>query len=99
MKSEMRTGHNVCIVGDTVVETLFGNAESVVGEKIRLKNFSCKVIGVLETKGANTFGMDQDDIILVPFSLFQRRISGSDTIPLMMAAVKKTYRWKRQRYR
>lgn len=88
-KSEIRTGQNVCIIGDTVVETLFGNRETVVGEKIRLKNFSCKVIGVLETKGANTFGMDQDDIILVPFSLFQRRISGSDTIPLMMAAVKK----------
>ncbi|MFT7880306.1 MAG: ABC transporter permease [Sulfurimonas sp.] len=88
-KSEIRTGQNVCIIGDTVVETLFGNAETVVGEKIRLKNFSCKVIGLLETKGANTFGMDQDDIILVPFSLFQRRISGSDTIPLMMAAVKK----------
>lgn len=87
-KSELRTGQNVCIVGQTVVKTLFAPSESVVGKRIRLKNFSCEVVGVLETKGANTFGSDQDDMLLVPFSLFQRRISGSDNIHLMMAAVK-----------
>jgi putative ABC transport system permease protein len=88
-KSEIRTGQNVCIIGESVSKALFENASSIIGERVRLKNFSCEVIGRLEAKGANTFGMDQDDIILVPFSLFQRRISGSDTIPLMMAAVKK----------
>ncbi|DAB39629.1 MAG TPA: multidrug ABC transporter substrate-binding protein [Sulfurovum sp. UBA12169] len=87
-KSELRTGQNVCIVGQTVVKTLFAPSESIVGKRIRLKNFSCEVIGVLETKGANTFGSDQDDMLLVPFSLFQRRISGSDNIHLMIAAVK-----------
>ncbi|MDQ1325295.1 MAG: putative transport system permease protein [Campylobacterota bacterium] len=87
-KSELRTGQNVCIVGQTVIKTLFAPSELILGKRIRLKNFSCEVIGILEAKGANTFGSDQDDILLVPFSLFQRRISGSDNIHLMIAAVK-----------
>ncbi|MDD2399966.1 MAG: ABC transporter permease [Sulfurovum sp.] len=87
-KSELRTGQNVCIVGQTVVKTLFSPSETILGKRIRLKNFSCEVIGLLEAKGANTFGSDQDDTLLVPFSLFQRRISGSDNIHLMIAAVK-----------
>lgn len=86
---EIRTGKNVCIVGQTVIKSIFTTPNAlIVGEKIRLKNFSCEIIGTLDSKGANTFGMDQDDIVLVPFALFQRRISGTDTIPLMMAVVK-----------
>jgi putative ABC transport system permease protein len=46
------------------------------------------VVGVLEAKGANTFGMDQDDLVLVPIKMFQRRISGNDNLHLIMAAVK-----------
>lgn len=87
-KSELRTGQNSCIVGETVINKLFASDEPIVGQKIRLKNFSCEVIGVLEAKGANTFGMDEDDLVLVPIKMFQRRISGSDNIHLIMAAVK-----------
>ncbi|MBD3789384.1 MAG: ABC transporter permease [Campylobacterales bacterium] len=87
-KTELRTGQNVCIIGQSVIKNLSVTAESMIGRKIRLKNFSCEVVGVLEAKGANTFGMDQDDVVLVPFTLFQRRIGGSDNIHLMMAAVK-----------
>ena len=87
-KSELRTGHNMCVLGETVVKELFDSGESAVGKKIRLQNFSCEVIGVLEAKGANTFGMDQDDLVLVPIKMFQRRISGNDNIHLIMASVK-----------
>jgi putative ABC transport system permease protein len=87
-QNELRTGQNVCILGESVIKKLSMSPKSMIGNKIRLKNFSCEVIGVLEAKGANTFGHDQDDVVLVPFTLFQRRIGGSDNIHLMMAAVK-----------
>jgi putative ABC transport system permease protein len=87
-KNELRTGQNVCILGESVIKNLSMSPKSIIGNKIRLKNFSCEVIGVLEAKGANTFGHDQDDVVLVPFTLFQRRIGGSDNIHLMMAEVK-----------
>jgi putative ABC transport system permease protein len=86
-KSELRTGQNVCILGQTVINKLIVSDESIIGKKIRLQSFSCQVIGVLKAKGANTFGMDQDDLILVPIKMFQRRISGNDNIHLIMAAV------------
>ncbi|WP_345978732.1 ABC transporter permease [Sulfurimonas sp. HSL3-2] len=86
--SELRTGLGSCIIGKTVVDTLFSQDEDPIGKKIRIQNFSCEVTGVLEAKGANTFGRDQDDIILVPLKLFQRRISGNDNIHLIMASVK-----------
>ncbi|RRS31053.1 MAG: multidrug ABC transporter substrate-binding protein [Epsilonproteobacteria bacterium (ex Lamellibrachia satsuma)] len=88
-KSELRTGQSVCIVGKTVIKKLFAPGEKVLGQKIRLKNFSCIVVGILEEKGANTFGMDQDDLILIPIKMFQRRISGNNNIHMMMASVKK----------
>ncbi|WP_345991577.1 ABC transporter permease [Sulfurimonas sp. HSL-1716] len=88
-KNELRTGVNTCIVGKTVVEKLFPQDQNPLGQKIRIQKFSCEVAGVLDEKGANTFGRDQDDIILVPLKLFQRRISGNDNIHLIMAAVKK----------
>ena len=87
-KSELRTGQNVCILGQTVIKELALSDEPIIGKKIRLQKFSCQVIGVLEAKGANTFGMDQDDLILVPIKMFQRRVSGNDSIHLIMAAVK-----------
>ncbi len=87
-KSELRTGQNTCILGQTVIKELFVSGESAVGKKIRLQNFSCEVVGVLEAKGANTFGMDQDDLVLVPIKMFQRRISGNENIHLIMALVK-----------
>ena len=88
-KSELRAGRNVCIIGQTVYKKLFPSGISPIGKKIRLQNLSCEVIGLLSKKGANTFGRDQDDIVLVPIKMFQRRISGNKNIHLIMAAVKK----------
>lgn len=90
-ESALRVGRSVCILGQTVVDKLFPNGASPVGKKIRLKNFSCSVIGVLAAKGANTFGTDQDDLVLVPIKMFQRRISGNRNIPMILASVKENY--------
>lgn len=87
--NELRSGQSICIIGKTVMKKLFAQGDKVIGKKIRLKSFSCVVIGILKEKGANTFGMDQDDIILVPIKMFQRRISGNNNIHLIMASVKK----------
>lgn len=88
-KSELRSGQSVCILGKTVIDNLFSPGENTLGKKIRLKNFSCEIIGTLEEKGADTFGHDRDDLILVPIKMFQRRISGNKDIHLMMASIKK----------
>jgi len=87
-KSELRTGQNVCILGQSVLKELFLAEEPVIGKKVRLQSFSCEIVGILEAKGANAFGMDQDDLVLVPIKMFQRRISGNDNIHLIMASVK-----------
>ena len=86
--SELRSGLNSCILGKTVVDKLFLKGENPIGKKLRLQKFSCEVVGVLNPKGANTFGMDQDDVILVPLKMFLRRISGNENIHLIMAKVK-----------
>jgi putative ABC transport system permease protein len=73
---ELRTGAAVCIIGETVRKELFG-AQDAIGEFIRLKTLSFKVIGTLGAKGQSSYGSDQDDFILIPLHTFQRRISGN----------------------
>lgn len=90
-KDEIRTGKNVCILGKTAVENLFGKNVSVVGNKIRIKNFTCEVIGVLEEKGANAFGRDQDDVVILPIKTFQRRIAGNKNVSMIAASVKENF--------
>ncbi len=88
-KIDLRAGRDVCILGETTYKKLFPLNISPIGYKIRLQNLSCMVIGLLKKKGANTFGTDQDDIVLTPIKMFERRISGNENIHLIMAAVKK----------
>lgn len=80
---ELQGGKTVCVIGETVRKELFGTFEPV-GELIRLENFSCEIIGLLESKGAAMFGMDQDAIIVTPIKMFQRRISGNQEIGRIM---------------
>jgi len=73
---EVRNASKVCLIGQTLVERLFGT-ESPVGKDIRISNVSLRVIGVLSPKGANMFGNDQDDIVLLPWTTVKYRLSGA----------------------
>ncbi|MGZ6124019.1 MAG: ABC transporter permease, partial [Myxococcales bacterium] len=80
----------VCILGQTVVNKLFIPGNPVLGEQIRVKQVPCKVIGILATKGQSFGGMDQDDVILMPWSTVVRRLIGSqaDTVGQMMISAR-----------
>jgi putative ABC transport system permease protein len=84
--SELRAGAAVCIVGETVRKKLFGGQESL-GGNIRLEKLSCQVIGILNAKGQNTMGMDQDDIVVIPLRTYQRRISGNQDVSMFQVSV------------
>ncbi|TDK43166.1 ABC transporter permease [Antarcticimicrobium luteum] len=84
---EEQGGRAVCLLGETVRQELFGNTDPV-GDKIRMKSISCEVIGVLEAKGASSFGSDQDDIVMMPVRAFHRRIAGSSNVNLIYVAVR-----------
>ena len=70
----------VGLIGQTIVENLFGENEDPIGKTIRVGNMPFKVIGTLKEKGENAMGMDQDDIIIMPYSTVQKRMLGIDFI-------------------
>ncbi|MCD6262215.1 MAG: ABC transporter permease [Deltaproteobacteria bacterium] len=86
-RGELKAGKAVCILGSTVVTKLFGN-EDPIGAVIRLKKLSFRVTGVFQTKGQSTFGRDQDDFILVPLRIYQRRIAGNTKVSSIYVSVK-----------
>ncbi len=71
---ELSGAGKVCLLGQTVVKNLFGEGADPVGQVIRFKKIPFLVIGVLDPKGLNTFGQDQDDLILAPFTTVQKRV-------------------------
>lgn len=73
-EGDIRTSAKVCLIGQTVVDNLFTNGEDPVGQTIRFNKIPFKVIGVLTSKGDNTMGMDQDDLILAPYTTVMKRI-------------------------
>jgi macrolide transport system ATP-binding/permease protein len=74
--SEEKAGAAVCLLGQTVVNNLFGEGQNPVGATIRVKNFPMKVIGVLSVKGQSSYGQDQDDVVIVPFTTAERKVLG-----------------------
>lgn len=76
-EDDVSAGRRVLILGQTVVDNLFPNGDSPVGKNIRVMNMSFKVIGVMEKKGSNSMGQDQDDAILMPYTTVKRAIQRS----------------------
>jgi len=87
LDGELRAGKAVCIIGRTVGDKLFGGSDPL-GQRIRLKRMSCEVIGVLVSKGQSSFGMDQDDTVLVPLRAFQRRIAGNTEVATIFVSAR-----------
>lgn len=85
--SEIRSGKPVCVIGETIRKNLFGAADPI-GEEIRIRTLSCEIVGLLKSKGASTFGSDQDDFVIMPIRTFQRRIAGNLDVSVMMVAVR-----------
>ena len=88
--AEEQAGKSVCIIGNTVRANLFSKGEPV-GERLRIKDVSCEVIGVLATRGQGGFGNDQDDVVIIPLKTALRRFEGSQDIESITVAVDDAY--------
>lgn len=71
---DVQTAAKVCVIGKTVVDNLFPSGENPVGRVIRFQKLPFRVVGVLKSKGYNSMGMDQDDLILAPYTTIQKKI-------------------------
>ncbi len=86
---EEAAGAAVCILGQTVRDRLFGAADPL-GETLRVRGLSCRVIGVLTARGAGSFGQDQDDIVLIPIRTAHRRLQGDTDVSSISIALLKS---------
>ncbi|MBL8139530.1 MAG: ABC transporter permease [Acidobacteria bacterium] len=85
--TEERAGQPVCIIGETVRARLF-ERENPVGSTIRVKQFTCEVIGLLRAKGQASMGRDQDDTVVIPLRTLQRRVTGTQDVNSIMVAAR-----------
>ncbi len=86
--TEQVTGAAVCVIGNTVRRELFGASANPIGQAVRVKGFSCEVIGLLASKGQAAMGMDQDDTIIVPLRTAQRRVTGTTRVNTLLVSMK-----------
>tara|TARA_R110000823_G_C15948462_1_gene501292 strand:+ start:3404 stop:4570 length:1167 start_codon:yes stop_codon:yes gene_type:complete len=84
--AEVQSASKVALIGQTVVDNVFPNGEDPVGKMIRFSNIPFKVIGVLDEKGENTFGQDQDDVVIAPYTTVQKRILAIDHLNQVIAS-------------
>ena len=73
-EQDIKTAAKVCLVGKTVIDQLFSNGENPVGKVIRFGSIPFRIVGVLESKGYNSMGMDQDNLIITPYTTVMKRI-------------------------
>jgi len=89
-REEDAAAAKVCLLGKTVVDKLFVPGAPVIGEQLRVKHVPCKIIGILQAKGQTSWGQDQDDVILMPWSTVVRRLIGtqSDAVGQLMVSAR-----------
>jgi putative ABC transport system permease protein len=85
--AEERAGRAACVIGATVRKQLFGT-QNPIGSEIRIKRFSCEVVGLLKARGQGSFGMDADDTIVMPLRAVQRRLRGNDDVSTLQVKVR-----------
>ena len=73
-EEDIRTAAKVCVIGSTIVENLFPDGTDPIGKVIRFSQVPLRIVGVLESKGYNSMGMDQDDVVLAPYSTVMKRL-------------------------
>lgn len=83
---DIKRAAKVCIVGQTIVDNLFPDGEEPVGKVIRFNSIPFTIIGVLESKGYNSMGQDQDDIVLAPYTTVMKRVLAIDYIQGIFAS-------------
>jgi putative ABC transport system permease protein len=90
-ESDVKAATKVMVLGTTVAQNLFGNADPV-GEIVRLKGIPFRVIGVLDRKGGSMMGSDQDDLVCVPYTTAQKRLMGITNIQIIMVSAVSPHR-------
>jgi putative ABC transport system permease protein len=83
---EQRAGAAVCALGSTVARALFGNRDAL-GERLRIKQFSCVIVALLAAKGQGAMGNDQDDLVLLPLHTLQRRVTGNQRVNTLLISM------------
>jgi putative ABC transport system permease protein len=82
---DVKAATKVCVLGKTVAEKLFGT-QNPVGQILRVKRIPFRIIGVLTEKGQTTFGQDQDDTVIIPYTTAQKRLMGITYLSMIMAS-------------
>ena len=85
-EDELRVGAAVCLIGETIRRELYGQGDPV-GERLRVKAFSCEIVGLLASKGQGAFGNDQDDTVLLPLKTLQRRVTGNTRVNTLLVSM------------
>ncbi|MFI5397023.1 MAG: ABC transporter permease [Candidatus Binatia bacterium] len=85
-EAEAKAGKAVCVIGDTVRRELYGH-QNPVGGDLRVKQFACEVIGLLQAKGQGAMGMDQDNTVVMPLRTVQRRLTGNQDVGTLLVSL------------
>jgi putative ABC transport system permease protein len=85
-EQDIKQAAKVCLLGQTVIDNLFPNGEDPIGKVVRFNKIPFTVIGTLTAKGTNTMGMDQDDVVLAPYSTVMKRVLAVDYLQGLFAS-------------
>ena len=85
-EQDIKSAAKVCLLGKTVIDNLFPNGEDPIGKVVRFNKIPFTVIGTLEEKGTNSMGMDQDDVVLAPYTTIMKRVLAIDYIQGLFAS-------------